>query len=289
METKTIRPSKTIYQSNSLIESRHRLNTNEMRLVMFLLSTINEKDTDFWTYKVQTTELGISPKRLKESCRSVMSKVIEIDEEDGWLMTHWFSSLKYIKNTSYVEFSFDPKLRPYLLSLKRRFTVIDLKNVLEMKSSYSIRIYQLLKQYQKIGHRTFTIQELQDTLKIPKSYLWNDIKKNIIEVSQKEVQDTDLQFNYDIKKEGKKVTEIKFWINKVDCSLYEFIKEKRKSHGGNGKVLVETTDKDTKERIHLAVSRDGMLYNKLDIDWKITKERAMEIWKTLYELRGKGI
>lgn len=53
---------------------------------------------------------------------------------------------------------------PYLLQLKERFTRYELKNILYFKNKYSIRIYELLKQYEKIGKREINIKELRGYL-----------------------------------------------------------------------------------------------------------------------------
>ena len=53
-----------------------------------------------------------------------------------------------------VDLCFDPKLKPYLLQLKDQFTSIALQYAIQLKSLYAIRIYELLKQYQRLKQRT---------------------------------------------------------------------------------------------------------------------------------------
>ena len=60
-----------------------------------------------------------------------------------------------------VEVEFSQKLMPYLLELKQQFTTYYLANVMALKSSYSIRIFELLKQYEKIGKRSISLENLR--------------------------------------------------------------------------------------------------------------------------------
>ena len=55
-------------------------------------------------------------------------------------------------------------MKPFLLSLKSHFTTYDVRNILKLPSTYSVRIYELLKQYEKIGKRRFDLQELKEII-----------------------------------------------------------------------------------------------------------------------------
>jgi hypothetical protein len=107
-------------------------------------------------------------------------------------------------------------MKPYLLQLKERFTTYRLKEVIQLKSSFSIRIYELLKQYEKIGERIFLLETLKASLGIgPTEYsLYGDFKRRVLLVAQSEVAEkTDISFKFKEIKEGRKVVKIKFIIN----------------------------------------------------------------------------
>jgi plasmid replication initiation protein len=93
-----------------------------------------------------------------------------ISEPDGDLQITWVSSVKYYDNEGVVHIAFDPALKPYLLQLKSRFKPYQLRNVISLNSFYSIRIYELLKQYENIGNRTFEINELREMLVLSRYY-----------------------------------------------------------------------------------------------------------------------
>ena len=60
---------------------------------------------------------------------------------------------------------FSPVLEPYLLNLKETYTKYRLGYVIHFKSEYSFRLYEIMKQYEKIGERTVPIEELKEQLK----------------------------------------------------------------------------------------------------------------------------
>ena len=59
---------------------------------------------------------------------------------------------------------FNNDLEPYLLSLQQQYTKYKLGYVVNFKSEYSFRIYELLKEYERIGERTLTVQEIKEYL-----------------------------------------------------------------------------------------------------------------------------
>ncbi len=97
--------------------------------------------------------------------------------------------------------------------------------ILPIRSSYSKRIYLLLKEYAKIGSREFQISELQDTLKVPQSLKVDaDFKRKVLLKSKADIDKfTDLKIHFIEKKLAKKVVSIKFFIKKNDEDLKTFI------------------------------------------------------------------
>jgi len=92
-----------------------------------------------------------------------------------------------------------------------------------------------------------------------------------------------LSVEYEPIKQGRAYTGVIFTFKTVKPKkegLHAFMKRIRSDcvH----KVLLITKDKDTGKDIELSVSENGLLYNRLDPDWKIPKSRAEEIWKILH-------
>jgi Initiator Replication protein len=111
---------------------------------------------------------------------------------------------------------FDPFLRPYLLELKREFTSYKLENIVKLKSTYAIRIYELLKQYEKLKERTFPVKELRKILGVEDIYpAYGNFKQRVLVPAQKELQKkTDIHFEIEEIKLDRKVEKVKFTIVK---------------------------------------------------------------------------
>ncbi len=230
-----------VIKDNYLIEAKYKLSTSEQKLILILISKIKSEDEDFKAYRFRTSDFSKMFKVVEEGFYQEMIKItvslaekalrIYDPKKNETLVTNWFSSAKYIHNKGIVEFKFDPNLKPYLLQLKNRFTSYSIDNVIQLKSSYSIRIYELIKQYEKIGYRTFPFIELKKILGISeKEYLiYSHFRQRVLEPAKKEIAEkTDLKFTFTTIKEARKVCYIRFDIfsNTIDAEIVEEEKEK---------------------------------------------------------------
>lgn len=212
-----------VVQHNNLIESKYRLTTLEQRFILALVSKIEKNDEDFITYEITLAELAelmgmyltnmyIEIGKLADK---LMSRVLTIKTMHGWKKMQWLSYCEYNSKRSVVICSFHPKLKPFLIHLKEKFTIYDLSIVTQFQSIYSIRIYQLLKQYLSIGKRTFEIDELREILGIDKEKytVFKDFRRYVIDQAKKELDEkADISFDIEKIREGRKIKWIKFII-----------------------------------------------------------------------------
>ena len=220
-----------VVKGNDFINARHQLTVAEMRIMLTMITQVGRNDEDFKSYRIYIKDfveaIGTAHKgeyeRAREITLNLMKRVMEIPRPKGYLQVSFLSSAEYITGTGYVELSFDPKLKPYLLQLKERFTQYDIRNVLALQSFYSIRIYELLKQYVKLGERVMEVDELRELLKLPDSYKhYASFKRRIILQAQKDLsRHTDLSFDFEEIKTGRKFTRIRFIIrgNRVATAI----------------------------------------------------------------------
>lgn len=227
------RKNALVTQSNKLTEARYFLTLGEQKIVLLLISMISPKDTDFKDYEMKVSDfsntMGLSGKSIYERMDDVLdkllSRVIHIPEKTGFLKIGWVSSARYIEGEGIIQLSFDKKLKPYLLQLKEQFTKYNLFMVTSFKSAYAVRIYMLLKQYEKIGYREFDLDELKDILGIDsKSY--DDFKRfrsRVLNQSKKEFEiknkatggyQSDITFDLETIRTGRKITRLRFNIRK---------------------------------------------------------------------------
>ena len=62
-------------------------------------------------------------------------------------------------DNSQAVFGINPALQPYLQHLKSNFTILSLEHIANMHSSYAIKTYQLLKQYENVEKRELKVKE----------------------------------------------------------------------------------------------------------------------------------
>jgi hypothetical protein len=158
---------------------------------------------------------GSAYRECRKITKSLLTRVLEIHEPGRLLQVNWVSSAEYIDGSGMVNLSFDPLLKPYLLQLKGNFTSCKLEMMLGFKSQYTVRMYSLLKQYERLKKREMEMSELRDTLGLTKNQYqrYNDFKKDILEATQKELKEkSDLSFEFDEIKFGRRVGAIRFHI-----------------------------------------------------------------------------
>lgn len=234
----TLPPSIVVTQSNKLVEARYNLPLGELRLILTMIARIQPDDEDFKEYRINVREfadfLGIDKnsvyREFHKIQKSIVSRVLVFYEDDGPLAVGWVSSAKYLENEGAVLLCFDPKLKPYLLQLKGNFTSSKLDMLLSFKSQYTMRVYNLLKQYENLKERLIDVDLLKEMLGIRKDQhvLYAHFKSNILLPVQRELKvKSDLYFEFDEIKYGRRVGAIRFKIftKNIPNSISEVIIE----------------------------------------------------------------
>jgi plasmid replication initiation protein len=233
----SISEKELVVQHNRIVEARYRLSVGEQRIIKLLISMIKKDDVDFKAYQISIKQLsellGVADndfyRQVKATTQRLISNVLIFKTIDGneELQVAWLSSAKYIENKGIVEIEFSPELKPFLLQLKNNITYYKLGNVIHLKNTYSIRIYELLKQYENIGKRRFDIPTLRNTLGIKENEYtrFNDFRRWVLKVSQQELADkTDIVFTWEEEKKAQKCIAITFIISRQNS--FQYIEEK---------------------------------------------------------------
>ena len=208
-----------------IMNSSYDLSLEEQKIILTLASMVQPNDEEFKIYKFKISDfmrlVGVEDKskytKIPKITKELMKKVFEIEEGNKLIQVAWLSSVSYEKGTGYVELEFSPRLKPYMLQLNTMFTQYKLDNILNMKSKYSPRIYELLKcnEFKKQGYIDINIDKLRQILKVENTYpLYANFKQKLLKVSQKELKEkTDIDFEFQEIKTGRKVTSLKFYIH----------------------------------------------------------------------------
>jgi plasmid replication initiation protein len=260
-----------VVQHNKIIEAKYKLSVGEQRLIKLLVSMIEPEDEDFKAYRIAVIDLirllGLSDKdfygKVKSWSKKLISNVLIFrGEDEEELQVAWLSSAIYKPKSGFVELEFSPKLKPFLLHLKSHFTAYELGNVIRLKHTYSIRIYELLKQYEKIGRRKFSIENLRELLMLEDDEYrqFCDFRRWVLRTAQNELEEkTDIAFTWEEERKKQKCIAIEF-----------FIKSQKRPNGialSNTKAQsVEVVDEEQDNQIILML-----------IDLGITRKAAEEL------------
>jgi len=246
-----------IIKENHLVTKRNILNElransmtlQELRFFSIYLSKINPSDisTRIVRFPLEDfksiMELGrINIDYMKQVTNGLLCKVANIPlESGGYEGFQLFKKCRVDKDEAgewYIEINAHDDALPLMFEYKERYFSYQLWNTLRLKSPKQIRMYEVLKQYEKIGERLFTIQELREMLFIGKKEYerFVDFKKRVLDSCQEALSEhTDICFTYEPHgKKGRsgKILALKFIIKKnsnfVDqLTLDEFIVLKR--------------------------------------------------------------
>ena len=216
-----------IVQSNRLIEAHYRLTLQEKRLILWLIQAIGKDDIDFKKYHLKITDFAemmeLNPKtqykEMRRVTKALINRSIEIeDKETNTLMQMaWLCFARWEHKKGLCSLEFHPELKPYLLQLKGHFTKIGFADLLNLKSAYSVRIFELLMQYEYYGKRNISIHDLRSLLGIHKEEypFYANFKQRIIDKARYEINaKTEYEIDYEEIKESRKVSEIKWTIKK---------------------------------------------------------------------------
>jgi plasmid replication initiation protein len=288
-KTEPAQPSRDvrlIRKANELVEARYRYDIWETRIFAQMLSMVKYEDTDFQEYKIHLNDViktfnldggGKAYKLLVQGAKGLVNKKLLIERErdgqqtelDTWLLT----SAEYLKSPNgegnYVVVTFHPALKPYLLELKNRYLVYDIRNILKLTSSYSIRIYELLKQYEKIGKRTFEVENLKLILGIlPGEYkLYGHFKDKVILKAQQDLaKETDISFDFEEGKKGKKIVSVTFHIRG---------NKERHTERDITELLEDITEETKSDTIFMDADTNE-LFNQVQI-WGITEVKLQNL------------
>ncbi len=217
-----------VKKADVIVKARYKLNPLALKFITTLIAGIKRGDyiNEEYIFKVKDFKELAGLKRkdiygaIKDALQELLEKPLYIPEETGFILCNWISGGHYVENAGEIRFMIYPKLRPYLLEAQKKFLKYRLENILSLKSSYAIRLYEILKDWLELNTRygnkaekIISVEELREILEIPKSYVYGMLKKRILEKAKQElIKYTDILFDYTEIKSGRKITHIKFKI-----------------------------------------------------------------------------
>ena len=216
-----------VYQHNNLVEARYDLTLQEKRIIIFALAKIKPEDIAFNYVTFDVKELcslcGVEGENyysdLRRTTKRLRERTMEVMDIDNQILTQvgWVDRIVYNLKKGTISIRFHEFLSSFLLQLKSSFTAIPLSQTLGLSSAYAVRMFEVLKQYEKIGSRELTLDEIRSMFGIQKEKfkLFGDFKRFVLDISVREInKKTDIFIDYEEIKDSRKVSSIYFTIQK---------------------------------------------------------------------------
>ena len=292
---------KQIKQHNDLTQARYSLSATELDIFFSVLSQITEESTQYdqyiidigWLEEVSGKKLNTS--QLMQATKRMLGRVYTFPREDGKGNTQvsLLSSADHIDQERKIVVSIDPKMGRYLFDLKSNFTIYYLEYALRLQSKFSKRIYQMLSQFRSTGYFKTSIREIKIRLELideetgtEKYQKVSAFKKYVLDTAQKELEETDIQFNYNLIKRGRSYQLIEFSFDKHEYApndaLKNHLKEKPRDYNAPDPSQPIPT-LHAQEQLPGNGSRS--LYQRLTEDFKLSHQQILHVFESIPDIK----
>ena len=212
-----------IHLAKALVKAAHGLTIHQTRLIRYAVSKIHPTAPQPSQLVVRIVAVDYAEKMgvkgsknfyrdLQEAADALFNRYITITRETPKGRTtekiHWVSSAKYHTGEGWVELRFSPEVSPSLSMLNNGDKIIyKLQSTVDLKSTYSWRLYELLMQWKDTKRLLISVEDYRNSLDVPESYIYGDIKAHCIDKPIKELEakcHMDIEFKAIKDKENKK-------------------------------------------------------------------------------------
>ena len=169
-----------VWQHNRLAEARYELTAREQKLLLYVIAMIEPEDEGFKRYIINIAEFAQLARlekdhlyrELRDLAKSLKQKPLIIPNHFDTqtqtyldLVTSWFDTAYVGRNgVRYFAVTISDVLKPYLLHVKREFFRFRLYHIMQLRSSYAIRLYQWAKRWEFRKNMEISVQELRTVL-----------------------------------------------------------------------------------------------------------------------------
>ena len=216
-----------VVKDNALVEASHSLNLVPQRLIVLAIIEARESGTmlkaggilkikasDYVKTFNVSTKSGAAYQALKTAADELLGATFrwKSKDENGKQeinVSQFVQRVTYVEEAAYVKIMFSQDIMPLITRLDESFTEYDLIQISDLKSGYSLRIFEMFMQW--IGNRNPPIIKLEDFrerlgLADNQYETMSDFKKRVLKPSLAEINlKTNIEASYKQEKEGVKI------------------------------------------------------------------------------------
>lgn len=214
-----------VRKDNRIIRACYKLTLNEQRLVLTAIAKIpfDEKIPDEVEITAQEF-LALFPdvgeknvhNEIQDAVDRLYERSIRIEDPIKKKKFRWISSTTfYKKGEGRVGFAFGKEIIPYLQQLKTQFTKYRLGDISNLKSIYSIRLFEMLMQFQNTTIVLIDLNNFKERLGISEKYpVFKDLRRWVIEPAVKELnQKSHFNITFRGVREGRAIKKLEFFFS----------------------------------------------------------------------------
>lgn len=221
-----------IVEHNMLIKSRTNVTFNQFRLILLAISNIKINDDHFEMNVWKATDLAKVLNIPKENCyrevknavrdltmKAVFIFIPELNKEKGF---PWLSISEYEEGKGLVGFKLNYELKPYLLNLKKNFTIFGNEILTCFKTQNTLAFFMyavsLLKKQTSFTHNEtegvsffINIDDLKHQFFLKNNYRTNNIVPMVLRPIKEEIESrVPYKLNYKAIRKGKVIIGYEF-------------------------------------------------------------------------------
>ena len=223
----------SVVKDNKLIQNvtrrKYELSVLEQKVLCFILSKIKPAEDitsePEYTYQFNIRDFcrvcgidydnGKNYKNVKAALDKLADNSFWLDYGEGEFRFQWIVTPDIRKGQGVIEVEIPKKVMPYLWKLSEKFTAYQLYNILALKSSYSIMLYELFKSYAWKKTIVLSLDDLRKYLGLDETKYkeYKALRRAVIERSLKEIETyTDLRVTFEPVRRGRYYVALEFNI-----------------------------------------------------------------------------
>jgi plasmid replication initiation protein len=246
MTKKQINPSKTaiIRQPYEAIMSKVDTSVHQMRILFRIFEQVQQfqrkglqvdlfKD-GYITIEIETNSLlpenssGHNYTTIKAALKDLVGKVVEVPgkaegtgNKRGEYITYTglIASADYFSNNRRIRIDIKKELFPYYLELSKGYAKVNINEIFDAGSVYTIKLYQYISQWQDQKYKIIKLEEFYAWLNVSTTKKAAQIKRDILEPAKDYLSEkkTTLYFTYEdyygTEGRGNKIVGFKIYIH----------------------------------------------------------------------------
>lgn len=216
-------------RNDGIVAKQTPMTMQEARLLRLVIMQVSKMDEDFMEYEASIFEIvdliGGSYQNIhneiKNICERLASQKIAVRTGENWSFRPWMALIEY--RDGKIKLALNKYVKPYVIEFDDLFTQYEMNDVMQLKSYYALRIYEILKMkytscYKNKNIFDFTIEELREMTSTENKFKQTGIwRLRVIDIAEQEINEkTDLIVHVEPIKKSRKYIGFRFKVSEKE-------------------------------------------------------------------------